>query len=195
MNKPLLIIVTGLPASGKTNIGKYLAEQLGLPFIYKDGIKETLFDSLGWSDRTWSHKLGSATYDVLYYFLEATMKARMSLVIESNFHPETATPQLSSLIDKNGYEAVQVLCKADGEVLTKRYVERSKSGKRHPGHVDETSYSEMEPVLRKGRIDPVRIDAPLIEVDTTDFDLVNYEEILRVVQEAISIQERAKSPA
>ena len=46
-NRPMLLVVTGLPCTGKTTLGKYLASQLKLPFIHKDGIKETLFDLLG----------------------------------------------------------------------------------------------------------------------------------------------------
>jgi shikimate kinase len=38
--RSFLIIVTGAPAAGKTTVGRRLAEAFGLPFIYKDGIKE-----------------------------------------------------------------------------------------------------------------------------------------------------------
>ena len=51
------VIITGPPASGKTSLGIKLVTELKLPFIFKDGIKELLFDSLGWKDRDWSKNL------------------------------------------------------------------------------------------------------------------------------------------
>jgi 2-phosphoglycerate kinase len=54
MHRPLLVIITGPPAAGKTTLGRQLAGALSLPFIHKDGIKEILFDVLGWRDRAWS---------------------------------------------------------------------------------------------------------------------------------------------
>lgn len=51
MSKISLIIITGLPGTGKTTLGRKLAEEFRLPFISKDDIKEFLFDNLGWKDR------------------------------------------------------------------------------------------------------------------------------------------------
>jgi hypothetical protein len=58
---PLVLIVTGAPASGKTTLGRQLANALGLPYFSKDLFKESLFDSLGWQDRAWSQRVGGAS--------------------------------------------------------------------------------------------------------------------------------------
>ena len=39
------ILVTGIPAAGKSTIANFIAEKLNIPMISKDGIKEILFDS------------------------------------------------------------------------------------------------------------------------------------------------------
>src|SRR5262249_58176789 len=57
---PLLVVVTGPPASGKSRLAEELAESLGLPLVTKDGIKETLFDTLGPGDQAWSSGLVEA---------------------------------------------------------------------------------------------------------------------------------------
>ena len=38
------ILVTGIPAAGKSTIAKYISESLDLTIISKDEIKELLFD-------------------------------------------------------------------------------------------------------------------------------------------------------
>lgn len=45
------ILVTGIPAAGKSVMAEALAERLKLPVIAKDAVKELLFDSVGFSSR------------------------------------------------------------------------------------------------------------------------------------------------
>lgn len=46
MADPLFVIVSGPPASGKTTMAAPLAEQLRLPLIAKDTIKDALMNML-----------------------------------------------------------------------------------------------------------------------------------------------------
>ena len=80
-----MLIVTGPPASGKTTIGRPLARALALPFLSKDLFKESLFDSLGGSDREWSRRIGLASTQLLFRCAEALLEAGHSCALESNF--------------------------------------------------------------------------------------------------------------
>lgn len=44
---PVVIIVAGPPATGKTTLSRWLASELMLPLLNRDSIKEILFDTLG----------------------------------------------------------------------------------------------------------------------------------------------------
>src|SRR5213079_1899630 len=104
---PLLIIVSGPRCTGKTTLARGIAAELGLPLITKDGIKELLFDSLGWSDRDWSRRLGRATYPLLYYFVEAQLRAGRSHVVESNFYPAYSAEAFRALRRAHRFEPFQ----------------------------------------------------------------------------------------
>ena len=184
MSAPLLIIVSGPPASGKTTLARQFARELDLTLINKDGIKETLFDSLGWQDRAWSKKLGLAAYHLLYYFLEAELAAGQSLVIESNFAP-IATSEFKKLQEKYPFRPFQVMCRTEGKVLVERYRARAKDPDRHPGHVDLETLAEIEPVLTGGRLEPLGIGGEIIELDTTDFSKINVAGIVARLRTAL----------
>jgi predicted kinase len=183
-----LVIVTGPPASGKTTLGRALAERLRMPFLYKDGIKETLFDTLGWSDREWSRKLGAATYALLFHLVEMELAAGRSLVVESNFDADRDGPRFLELRDRYGFRSVQVYCVADGAVLLERFRSRAETSARHPGHVEVANIAEFEQALLRGRLDPLPLDGLIIAVDTTSFAQVDVEAITRKVLAAIGAE-------
>lgn len=182
MAGPLLVVVAGPPCTGKTTLGRRLAADLDVPFIAKDGIKERLFETLGWSDRAWSRRLGIASIAVLYDTLERILAAGCSCVTESVFRPEYDDERLGELCTRYGARPFQIQCVADGEALWRRWRERVASGARHPGHVELTMYDEVRPGLLRGRLDPLHLDGPLVEVDTTDVVAVDYLDLLRMVQ-------------
>jgi hypothetical protein len=72
--------------------------------------------------------------------------------------------------------------------LQERFRSRAASEKRHPGHVETVNMTEFEQGLLRGRLDPLPLDGPGIEVDTTDFAQVAVEAIVREVLAAIGAE-------
>ncbi len=181
MSSILLVIVTGAPATGKTALGKRIAEELQLPFMNKDGIKETLFDSLGWKDREWSKRLGAASMDLLFLFAEGQLRAGRSCVVESNFYPEFDTERFLDLARKCPYKPFQVLCTTDAETLAGRYRGRAESGERHPGHVDHMLFKELDVKALQSKHGALEIGGQVVRVDTTDPKAIDYKGLFRAI--------------
>lgn len=189
MAQPVLIIVSGPPCSGKTTIGSRISQSFSLPFIKKDGLKEVLFDSLGWKDRAWSKQLSHASYALLFYLIEVELRARKSLIVEGNFDPGRDAYKLKELQSIYRFISLEVLCHCNGEILYERFKKRWESGKRHPGHVDNTTFEELKDALLKGYIHPLDLTGQVIEMDTTDFQKIDYlaleEAIMKILKQAV----------
>lgn len=186
MNRRILIIVTGFPASGKTRLANEISKYLNIPVISKDFIKESLFDSLGYKDREYSKKIGRASYDLMYKTIESYINNNISLITETNFDSKFSSKYFNNLIKKYNCLAVQVICNANNNVLLGRFKKRAKSDERHPGHVDKDNFIEFKEVLNGGPYKSLDIDAIVLKVNTDDFNKVNYLRISNNIKNIIN---------
>jgi len=185
MGELFLVIVNGPPGAGKTTLGGRIAAQLGLPFISKDSVKDILFDTLGWRDREWSKKLGRASFEILFHFLESQLEAGQPSVVETAFTPAFHTARFLGLRELYGFEPIQIYCRASDEVLFERFNKRSETGERHPGHVDHlVTYDQFLDLLREERWEILKIGGSFLEVDTTDFESIDYEALEKAIDSA-----------
>ena len=174
---PVLILVSGAPASGKTHLAERLSHELGIPAIHKDAIKETLFDTLGVGDREWSRRLGRASWALLYNLIDGQLAAGRSIIAEANFYPGDSG-RIRALQVRHQAKTVEVNCTASPDVLRSRYAERSMSHDRHAGHADDGAQVErLDTLVRQGFFGPLDLDSEVVVVDTTDFSQVDYEAI------------------
>ena len=183
---PLVLIVTGPPASGKSTLGRQLAARLRLPFLSKDLFKETLFDELGWSDRDWSRRLGVASLALMFRTAAAVLEAGQSVALESNFYAEWDTPHLRHLGETHPCRFVQVVCTASRSTLAERYRRRIATGERHTGHTESEPLEETLSRLLDGRWEALDVEGPVFTVDTDGgIDSATVDSLLEQIRQAI----------
>ena len=188
------ILVTGIPAAGKSTMAKVVSEKLKLPVISKDTIKELLFDNVGFQSRTEKVKLGIASMEIMYYVASQLMKAGQPFILENNF--EYSSEQgMKSLLEKYQYSVLTITLTGDYKVIYQRFLERENSPDRHRGHVVNDCYPEKKENnmktlkaktisyenfvcgIEKRGFDAFCVDGRQIKVDITDFSTINMEEL------------------
>jgi predicted kinase len=157
---PLLLVVTGMPSSGKTTVAEGLARRLRLTLIAKDEIKESLYESLGAGDVSASAVLGGAAYGLIFTLARRLLGSRVSVIVEANFFREQE-PEFTRLPE---HQLVQLHCHAPIAVLLNRYGSRS----RHVGHHDAEKIDELPARFDSGVHDALSLPGELIELDTTE---------------------------
>lgn len=186
MPKPVLIVVNGLPGSGKTTIARRLADDVALPVFSRDGMFETLYDALDCRSTGLSPLVGPAAFTLLYYAAGSVLAAGQPVIIEAFFgRAQLRSAEIVHLRRTADFEPLQIFCKADGEVLLERFLARMNSDERHAGHQDMEWLEQHREQLIQGRLLPLAIGGSIVEVDTTTPDRFDYTALLRRVRAAI----------
>jgi predicted kinase len=139
MESPRLIIITGLPATGKTTLARELAQLLQVPLIGKDMVKEPLLDVLGAGNRAHSRRLSTASFAVLFALARELLMSCGSVILEGNFrNGEHERPILDALPGGSRPAAAiaQILCQVEESQRLERLRGRATDPARHAGHRD-----------------------------------------------------------
>lgn len=156
------VVVSGLPASGKTTLAAALATKLHLPLFDKDSFLEELFRSEGTGNSEWRRSL-SRRADML--FQEAASAEHAAVLASWWRHPEskadTGTP--TDWLGPASHTLVEVHCVCRASVAAARLLART----RHPGHLDsqwasDNLLAQLEQQQSLGPLFPARA----ITVDT-----------------------------
>ena len=156
-DKPVLVIVCGPPAAGKSTIAHELSRATGMPVIAKDAIKEAMMDHLGGSP-----EVGAAAFAVQFAIARALLVAGMDVILEGAFFStQSGIAELAKLASPI---VVEVSCSL--EVLERRYTLRV-GGDRHPGHRGLESLPDLRARVVSGAYGVPPMDGPTLAVDTT----------------------------
>ncbi len=185
-----LIILAGMPATGKTTLSKKLAAAFGMPILEKDEIKEEMYKIQGYrglEDRALGDVVANA---ILLKCAKNILQSGTSLLLVNNFDP-TMEGQVQELLDCTGCRCVMVFLDGDPDVLHARYVHRDATHSRHTVHELWDCYPPKEgdvpkdmtrelfrEVFEEMGMADFRINAPRIDLDATYPETIDVEGLI-----------------
>lgn len=166
---PLLLVVSGLPAAGKTTLASGLAQEFRLPLVTKDDYKQILIDHTPDEYRvSQNRRIGQASFGVMFHVAGVILRSGTSCIVETHFHRGLSDPKLLALAEQHTARLGQIFCTAELSELGRRHAARVASGARpfidFPfQHTELSAHAGWEP-LDLGA-------APLLRVDTAQPEL------------------------
>jgi glucokinase len=125
-----VVLVNGVPASGKSRVARALAAETGWPVLTLDTIKEPFLQALQPVDRPFNRKLGQSAYQAIFGLLADAPGGTFILDAWFGFQPAAV---LTEGLERAGVGAVvEVWCAAPPEEIGRRYAARVAG--RTPGH-------------------------------------------------------------
>ena len=181
--------MVGGPATGKTTIGRRLADYYKLTYMSKDGVKEPIFDHVGCptsmeNDSPLSGiKMDDAAQAILLYLIETHVQADTGCLIDSTFG-ESHVPHLKKSFNRYNFKPIQVVCYAEKEILKKRYHNRVNQNLRHPGHLDKILADSFEEINEMFNINkPLSLDSHNFVVDTSCFKEEDFNGLIESIND------------
>ncbi|ANH79576.1 hypothetical protein A8C56_00050 [Niabella ginsenosidivorans] len=167
MDKPLLIVITGRPASGKSTLANLLSRKIKCPLLSRDALKEGYVNTIGLQHTELSDAAAAHIYTTFFDAIDLLISNNISLIVEAAFQQKRWAPKLSELANKATIKVI--VCKTDPDLSKKRFLDRvAGDPERERFHGDSLSrLINDHSGLFTDSYEQLNLDVPTLEVDTT----------------------------
>lgn len=165
--KPICVIVTGRPGSGKTTLSGKLAERLWMPVIGRDRIKEGYVNTHGVKHDRLPPDTNRVVSNLFFEIANQYLAAKISVIIEAAFQHSVWEERIQAIRELS--IPVFVVCTVDGMVAARRHLQR---GLDDPDREFYHGDKRVEIFRKTGEIAPPgdyqapNFDVPTIHVST-----------------------------
>ncbi|MDM5304325.1 AAA family ATPase [Peribacillus frigoritolerans] len=193
-----LILLAGLPGTGKTYLSNIINRKLGSFYnLSQDDLKEFYCDIYGYRNLEEKQKIEKLAWAKYYEIMEQQMQVGDNIMSDYPFS-QKQKPHIQQLVDRYGYKVVTIRLIADLDVLFERQKKRDLDPTRHLSHI-VTSYKKGDHLANRSNADNLLTYEEFInrcttrgydtfelgelyEVDVSDYTKVNYSRLLEDIE-------------
>ena len=149
MAKPALVVVSGLPGTGKSRFSVSLAERVGFVVLESDALRKVLFPLPDYST-----KESTRLFRAIHHLIQRLLNRGVPVILDATTLSEAHREQLYSIAERTGARLVLVEMKAPAELVYSRLEERRSLRKEDDSvrsDADWDVYQRMEPTVERIR--------------------------------------------
>jgi predicted kinase len=193
-----LILLAGLPGTGKTYLSNIINSKLGSFYnLSQDDLKEYYCDIYGYRNLEEKQKIEKIAWAKYYEIMEKQMQVGDNIMSDYPFS-QKQKPHIQQLVDRYGYKVVTIRLIADLDILFERQKKRDLDPTRHLSHI-VTSYKKGDHLANRSNADNLLTYEEFInrcttrgydtfelgelyEVDVSNYTKVNYSRLLEDIE-------------
>lgn len=152
--RPALIVVSGLPGTGKSHFSRMLAERLPLLTLESDALRKVIFPSPAYTSQE-----SSRLFRAIHHLIEGLLKKGVSLVLDATNLSEPYRERLYNIADRLNAKLIIVRVEAPSNLVKERLEARAEAGK--PEDHSEAGwavYQKMKPAVQTIRRNHFAVD-------------------------------------
>lgn len=150
--RPVFIVVSGLPGTGKSYFCRQLAQRLPLIILESDALRKALFPL-----PTYSSPESSRLFRVCHLLIDRLLKRGISLILDATNLSQGHRERLYAIADRLDVKLVLVRVEAPPEVVYDRLKARQEDSE-GKSDADWTVYRRMKPSVQKIRRNHYAVD-------------------------------------
>jgi len=142
---PALIIVSGLPGTGKSYFCRKLAERANLVILESDSLRKQLFPA-----PSYRKEESTQLFQACYGLVEELLRRGISVALDATNLEEHNRERLYHIADQSGAKLIIVRMEAPPDVVKERLERRSqREDESDHSEADWDVYSKMKPTVEK----------------------------------------------
>jgi len=160
-----VVLVNGIPASGKSTLTRALSQHFGWPVLTLDSLKEPFMSCFAPVDRQRNRQLGCAAYQAIWNIVEQAPASQIWLIDAwFGFQPRTLLEQ--GLKQAGVEEVLELWLKIEPEIAVARY--QARLSQRPPGHPGAEYLPELRQLAQQAA--PMAL-GPVLTLDACAQDM------------------------
>jgi predicted kinase len=143
--EPTIIVVSGLPGTGKTYFCRRLAERLPFLILESDALRKQLFPK-----PKYSAVESASLFSAIYQLIGDLLKKGIPLIIDATNLEERHRARIYNIVERAHAKLILVNVQAPAQVVQKRLKERAVRRNIHDNSdADWAVYQKMKPTVEK----------------------------------------------
>ncbi len=158
---PLVILLSGLPGTGKSTLARKLARKYRLEHISTDSVRKRIFrdirqDSFGRG--SYSSKQRNVVYDTINYVLYTLLKNGVGCVLDGTFYKDHMRSKVKRICERFNAKYQLIIVTCPESLIIKRFEEREKRKRRTLSDADSKVYEKLKELFEPTSLPHIEVD-------------------------------------
>ncbi len=174
----LVILLAGLPGTGKSTLARKLARRYRLEHISTDSVRKRIFRDVRrdhFGRGSYSNRQRMVVYDTIYYVVYTLLKHRVGCVLDGTFYQDRMRAKVGRICARFDAKFILVMVTCPDEIIKKRFEEREKRERRTLSDADSKIYEKFRQLFEPTNLRHIKVDMG-----------TNHDKILELISNAIS---------